>query len=85
MSATDELQKRIAEQMEFVLSQTPEALAAENAKLRRLATLNWEWAHTCCGDGCRLSTEYCGYAIDRECNYEREIHDLMVELGVDDA
>ena len=57
----------------------------ENAKLRKLATLNWEWAHACCGDGCRLKTEYCGYAIDRECNYEREIHDLMVELGVDDA
>lgn len=34
MSANEELRERMAEQMEFVLSQTPEALAAENAKLR---------------------------------------------------
>jgi uncharacterized protein YigA (DUF484 family) len=34
MSTNNELQKRMAEQMEFVLSQTPEALQAENVKLR---------------------------------------------------
>lgn len=43
-SATDELQKRIAEQMEFVLSQTPEALAAENAKLRKLCKTLYQLA-----------------------------------------
>ena len=36
MIGNSELQERMAEQMEFALSQTPEALAAENAKLREL-------------------------------------------------
>lgn len=57
-------------------------LEAENAKLRELAVLNWEWAHSCCGNNCKMKTEGCGYGIDRECNYEREIWDRMRELGV---
>lgn len=36
MIGNSELQERMAEQMEFALSQTPEALAAENAELREL-------------------------------------------------
>ena len=59
------------------------AIEAENAKLRELATLNWEWAHSCCGSTCKLWTEGCGYQIDRDCNYEREIYDRMRELGVE--
>jgi hypothetical protein len=57
-----------------------ERLQAENAKLRELAVLNWEWAHSCCGNNCKMQTEECGYGIDRECNYEREIYDRMLEL-----
>ena len=60
-----------------------ERLEAENAKLRELASLNWEWAHSCCGNGCRLRTDGCGYGIDRECNYEREVYDRMRELGIE--
>lgn len=60
-----------------------ERLQAENAKLRKLAVLNWEWAHSCCGSTCRLQTEGCGYAIDRECNYERKVWELMRELGIE--
>ena len=58
-------------------------LKAENAKLRELAVLNWEWAHSCCGNNCKMQTDGCGYQIDRECNYEREIYDRMRELGVE--
>lgn len=36
MTANEELRERMAEQIEFALSQTPEALQAENAKLREL-------------------------------------------------
>lgn len=62
-------------------------IMAENAKLRELAALNWEWAHSCCGNNCKMQTDGCGYGIDRECNYEREIWERMRELGVevDDA
>ena len=56
---------------------------AENAKLRELAVLNWEWAHSCCGNNCKMRTDGCGYQIDRECNYEREIYDRMRELGIE--
>lgn len=56
---------------------------AENAKLRELAVLNWEWAHSCCGNNCKMQTDGCGYQIDRECNYEREIYDRMYELGIE--
>lgn len=56
---------------------------AENAKLRELAVLNWEWAHSCCGNNCKMQTNDCGYQIDRECNYEREIWDRMRELGIE--
>lgn len=49
MSATDELQERMAEQMEFVLSQTPEALAAENSKLRELIAKYSAAAKYLCG------------------------------------
>ena len=59
------------------------SLAAENAKLRELAVLNWEWAHSCCGNNCKMQTDGCGYQIDRECNYEREIYDRMRELGIE--
>lgn len=55
---------------------------SENAKLRELAVLNWEWAHSCCGNNCKMWTNDCGYQIDRDCNYEREIYDRMRELGV---
>ncbi len=58
-------------------------LERKNAKLRELAVLNWEWAHSCCGNNCKMQTDGCGYGIDRECNYEREIHDRMRELGVE--
>ena len=58
-------------------------LQTENAKLRELAVLNWEWAHSCCGNNCKMQTDGCGYQIDRECNYEREIWDRMGELGVE--
>lgn len=58
-------------------------LQAENAKLRELAVLNWEWAHSCCGNNCKMQTDGCGYQIDRECNYEREIWDRMRELGIE--
>jgi hypothetical protein len=57
-------------------------LIEQNAKLRELAVLNWEWAHSCCGNNCKMQTDGCGYQIDRECNYEREIYDCMRELGV---
>ena len=60
-----------------------DCLNAENAKLRELAVLNWEWAHSCCGNNCKMQTDGCGYQIDRECNYEREIYDRMRELGVE--
>lgn len=60
-----------------------ERLKAENAKLRELAVLNWEWAHSCCGNNCKMQTDGCGYQIDRECNYEREIYDRMHELGIE--
>ena len=53
------------------------------AKLRELVVLNWEWAHSCCGNNCKMQTNDCGYQIDRECNYEREIWDRMRELGVE--
>ena len=56
---------------------------AENAKLRELAVLNWEWAHSCCGNNCKMQTDGCGYQIDRECNHEREIYDRMHELGIE--
>ena len=56
---------------------------AENAKLRELAVLNWAWAHSCCGNNCKMQTDGCGYQIDRECNYEREIYDRMRELGIE--
>lgn len=55
----------------------------ENKKLRDLAVLNWGWAHSCCGSTCKLQTDGCGYGIDRECNYEREIYDRMRELGIE--
>ena len=55
----------------------------ENAKLRELAVLNWEWAHSCCGNNCKMQTDGCGYQIDRECNYEREIYDRMRDLGIE--
>lgn len=58
-------------------------LQTENAKLRELAVLNWEWAHSCCGNNCKMQTDGCGYQIDRECNYEREIYDRMYELGIE--
>lgn len=58
-------------------------LHAENDKLRELAVLNWEWAHSCCGNNCKMQTDGCGYGIDRECNYEREIWERMRELGVE--
>lgn len=67
------------------LSHALALLEAENAKLRELAVLNWEWAHSCCGNNCKMQTNDCGYQIDRECNYEREIWDRMRELGVDDG
>ena len=41
MIGNSELQERMAEQMEFAVSQTPEALAAENAKLRELLLDVW--------------------------------------------
>ena len=56
---------------------------AENAKLRELAVLNWEWAHSCCGNNCKMQTDGCGYQIGRECNYEREIYDRACELGIE--
>ncbi len=59
------------------------SMADENAKLRKLAVLNWEWAHSCCGNNCKMQTDGCGYQIDRECNYEREIYDRMCELGME--
>lgn len=55
MTATDELRRMLDEQMEFVLSQTPDALAAENAKLRELVRA----LLTCATDGecdeCRMN------------------------------
>lgn len=60
-----------------------DALDKENAKLRELAALNWEWAHGCCGTRCKMQTDGCGYGIDRECNYEREIWERMRELGIE--
>ena len=60
-----------------------DALAVENAKLRELAVLNWEWAHGRCGNNCKMQTDGCGYGIDRECNYEREIAYRMRELGIE--
>ena len=59
-------------------------LQTENAKLRELSVLNWEWAHSCCGNNCKMQTDGCGYQIDRECNYEREIYDRMRELGIEE-
>ncbi len=67
----------------YVPIEDGKAVRAENAKLRELATLNWEWAHCCCGNNCKMQTEECGYGIDRECNYEREIYDRMHELGIE--
>lgn len=58
-------------------------IMGENKKLRELVKLDWEWAHSCCGSGCRLNTEHCGYAVDRECNFEREIYERMHELGIE--
>lgn len=58
-------------------------LKAENTKLRELAVLNWEWTHSCCNNNCKMHTDGCGYGIDRECNYEREIYDRMQELRIE--
>lgn len=60
-----------------------QAVSFENAKLRELSVLNWEWAHSCCANSCKMQTDGCGYGIDRECNYEREIADLMRDLGIE--
>ena len=67
----------------YVPYNASDQLEAENAKLRELAVLNWEWAHSCCGNNCKMQTDGCGYQIDRECNYEREIYDRMREMGVE--
>ena len=65
-----------------IVADLQEALA-ENARLRELATLNWKWAHSCCGNNCKMQTGGCGYGIDRECNYERDIYDRMRDLGIE--
>ncbi len=96
MTGTEALERRIDElceenerlksefnKMDVWHSRELKAAMAENAKLRELAVLNWEWAHSCCGNNCKMQTDGCGYQIDRECNYEREIYDRMRELGIE--
>lgn len=99
MTATEALERRIDELCEenerlrqqvasiigrsFRTADKMDCLDTENAKLRELAVLNWEWAHSCCGNNCKMRTDGCGYQIDRDCNYEREIYDRMRELGVE--
>ena len=59
MIGNSELQERMAEQMEFALSQTPEALAEDNAKLRELADAVKEFVEdTHCEDcSCRCDCD----------------------------
>ncbi len=99
MTATEALERRIDELCEenerlrqqvasiigrsFRTADKMDCLDTENAKLRELAVLNWEWAHSCCGNNCKMQMDGCGYGIDRECNYEREIYDRMRELGIE--
>lgn len=73
MSTNDELRERMAEQMEFVLSQTPEALAAENAKLRELVKIAIKHCDSGTCDGCPIMNE------DESCPYS----DMARELGVE--
>lgn len=70
-TATDELQKRMAEQMKYVLSQTPEALAAENAKLWELV----KEMRVCLEDECKRCHEW-GDA----CDLEHQMRELGVEV-----
>lgn len=85
MIGNSELQERMAEQMEFAVSQMPEALAAENAKLRELcATVIDDWMSKVCPSFpfCEFGGEYqdctdetCGNQIYRQ---------MARELGVDE-
>lgn len=83
MSTNDELQKRMAEQMEFVLSQTPEALAAENAKLREFIGLKktcWKyvgWCDECPYNGVDDENDDCN------CTVREKVNSLARELGVE--
>ncbi len=87
MIGNSELQERMAEQMEFALSQTPEALAADNAKLRELAagighllfSLDVDYCAGCPRDDinhpCPVYTVKGG-----ECLYEADLRELGVEV-----
>ena len=81
MSATDELQERMAEQMEFVLSQTPEALAAENAKLRELVQTLVHCLNDVDCDKCPLNGN--PYEVRGEWAACDALRDRMRELGVE--
>jgi hypothetical protein len=55
----------------------------DNAKMRELAAIQREFADTICGPECKRLDEYCGFRVDEECHYEREIYDRMQELGIE--
>jgi hypothetical protein len=72
MIGNSELQERMAEQMEFALSQTPEALATDNAKLRELVRDMYETIEA-------RNTWWDAFAKD-----SKRYADRMRELGVDE-
>jgi hypothetical protein len=56
----------------------------DNAKMRELAAIQLEFAKMPCSPTkCKRYDEYCGYGVDEECHYEREIYDRMQELGIE--
>jgi hypothetical protein len=56
----------------------------DNAKMRELAAIQLEFAKMPCSPTkCKRYDEYCGYGVDEECHYEREIYDRMCELGIE--
>jgi hypothetical protein len=56
----------------------------DNAKMRELAAIQREFAKMPCSPTkCKRYDEYCGYGVDEECHYEREIYDRMCELGIE--
>ena len=80
----DELHKLMAEQIEYVLSQTPEALADENAKLRELVRRYGEYTSQDRCEGCVYKSR-CNDGKIEECWQLTEIRKLARELGIEVA
>jgi hypothetical protein len=76
---------RIEEACDVVPKDEFDRLKTENTKLRELAAIQREFAKMPCSPiKCKYYDEYCGYGVDEECHYEREIYDRMCELGIEE-